>query len=195
MSIFLPLLFLILYIGSKNPLPKKEKISENNLTTSTVVMNGNKQSETTALKVTTTPQPTSKPTQPITTPEDNKTTSSTTPVPNVTCEQAVNIVLNYELQEYADQNLKGKTVFSLNLKKYIKLEKLKDYFFAYGESNTPGGYSWETIKFSNSECQVKIILYDKETEEKVNPIWNINGTEMTCENSGAFNLTSELGFK
>ena len=74
MAIFLPLLFLVLYFGSKNPSPKKEKVAQNNPTeiiTPTVAIKENKQTETTPT-VTTTPQPTSKPTQPITTLENGK---------------------------------------------------------------------------------------------------------------------------
>jgi hypothetical protein len=111
------------------------------------------------------------------------------------CGQAKDIVFNYKLQDYGDQDLKGKTVFSSKFGSYIKLEKLEDYFLAYGESKSAGGYKWEITHFDDSnKCQIKVILYDEETDEKVNPIWDIKGTEMTCGNSGAFSLTSELGF-
>lgn len=110
------------------------------------------------------------------------------------CEQAKDIVFDYELQDYGDQDLKGKTVFSSKLGTYIKLEKLKDYFLAYGESKSAGGYYWETIKISDDECQIKVVLYDVETKDKTNPIWDIKGNKMTCDNSSAFDLTAELGF-
>jgi len=110
------------------------------------------------------------------------------------CGQAKDIVFSYKLQDYADQDLKGKTVFSSKFGNYIKLEKLEDYFLAYGESKSAGGYYWETIQISDNECQIKVILYDEETDEKVNPIWNIKETEIKCDNSGAFEITPELGF-
>ncbi len=71
MGISLSLLFLILYAGNKNPVPKKEKIVQNNpieITSSTTTT----EEETTIPTATITSQPTSKPTQPITTLENGK---------------------------------------------------------------------------------------------------------------------------
>lgn len=119
-----------------------------------------------------------------------KTTIITTLSPKDICGQALDIIFNYKIQN-SDID---KVVFNLNYKEYLNVKTLRDYFFAHGESDTAGGYSWERTEFSNGVCQIKVILYDEETDEKVNPIWDIKETKITCGNSGAFDLTPELGF-